>query len=157
MIATEHEYHRALLDLDRDADAMAAQRAHLRELGIEGEALERAMQPMESFRQQLEEEVHVYERMKRGELDVLHSLTSIGRWLIGIRIARGMTQRQLAERLGVAESQVSRDERNEYYGITVERAQRILEALGTRFRMEIEEPISTDPFAAEPDGALVPV
>ncbi|HEX9936332.1 MAG TPA: helix-turn-helix transcriptional regulator [Longimicrobium sp.] len=156
MIRTDHEYHRALVNLKRDADALAAQRTHLRELGIEGEALERAMQPMESFRQQLEEEVHVYERMKRGELDVLHSLTSIGRWLIGIRIARGMTQRQLADRLGVAESQVSRDERNEYYGITVERAQRILEALGTRFRMEIEEPISTDPFASAPSGALVP-
>jgi DNA-directed RNA polymerase specialized sigma subunit len=156
MITTEHNYHQALRDLSRDADAMAAQRTHLRELGIEGEALERAMQPMESFRQQLEEEVHVYERMKRGELDVLHSLTSIGRWLIGIRIARGMTQRQLADRLGVGESQVSRDERNEYYGITVERAQRILEALGTRFRMEIEEPISTDPFASAPEGALVP-
>jgi hypothetical protein len=143
MIRTDQEYQRAVLSLRRDAEAMAAQRLHLAGMGIEGEALERAMEPMESFRQQLEEEVHAYERMKRGQLDVLHSLTSIGRWLIGARIARGITQRELAERLSVAESQVSRDERNEYYGITVERAQRILEALGTRFRMEMEEPVGT--------------
>jgi len=139
MIRTEHEYQRALLGLERDAEAMEAQRAQLRKRGVEGEGLKLAMQPMESFRQQLEEEVHAYERMKRGVFDVLHSLTGIGRWLIAIRISRGMTQRELAERLGVSEAQVSRDERHEYYGITVERAQRILEALGARFRMEIDE------------------
>lgn len=102
--------------------------------------MELALQPLESFRQQLEEEVRAFERMKRGEFDVLRNLTGIGRWLIGIRIAQGMTQRELAERLSVSEAQVSRDERHEYYGITVERAQRILEALGARFRMEMEEP-----------------
>ncbi|HEX8832410.1 MAG TPA: helix-turn-helix transcriptional regulator [Longimicrobium sp.] len=141
MIRTEHEYQRALVSLKRDAEVMEAERRQLREQGLSGEGLELALQPMESFRQQLEEEVRAYERMKRGEFDVLHSLTGIGRWLIGIRIARGMTQRELAERLSVSEAQVSRDERHEYYGITVERAQRILEALGTRFRMEIEEPV----------------
>jgi len=33
-----------------------------------------------------------------------------------------MTERDLARRLGVHETQVSRDERNEYFGITLERA-----------------------------------
>lgn len=139
MIRTENEYQRALLSLKRDAEVMEAQRGQLEARGIAGEGVALALQPMESFRQQLEEEVRAYERMKRGEFDVLHSLTGIGRWLIGIRIAQGMTQRELAERLSVSEAQVSRDERHEYYGITIERAQRILEALGTRFRMEIEE------------------
>jgi len=141
MIRTEQEYQRALVSLKRDAEVIEAQRNQLREQGISGEGAELALQPMESFRQQLEEEVRAYERMKRGEFDVLHSLTGIGRWLIGIRIATGMTQRELAERLGVSEAQVSRDERHEYYGITVDRAQRILEAFGTRFRMEIEETV----------------
>jgi hypothetical protein len=36
------------------------------------------------------------------------------------RIAQGITQRELAKRLGLHESQVSRDERNEYFGITLE-------------------------------------
>jgi hypothetical protein len=35
--------------------------------------------------------------------------------------------RELARRLGVHETQVSRDERNEYFGITLERAAKILE------------------------------
>jgi len=41
-----------------------------------------------------------------------------------------MSQRELASLLGVHDSQVSRDERNEYHGITVERATMILEAMG---------------------------
>ncbi|MFM7058282.1 MAG: helix-turn-helix domain-containing protein [Planctomycetota bacterium] len=48
-----------------------------------------------------------------------------------------MTQRQLAERLGVHESQVSRDERNEYHGITLDRAARLLDAPGVAPRTSI--------------------
>ena len=40
----------------------------------------------------------------------------------------------------VSEAQVSRDERNEYRGITVERANRILAALNARVSTEVVEP-----------------
>lgn len=40
-----------------------------------------------------------------------------------------VTVQKLAARLSVSEAAVSRDERNEYHGITLERAQRILDAL----------------------------
>jgi len=48
-----------------------------------------------------------------------------------------VTQRELAERLGVHESQVSRDERNEYHGITLERAARVVDALGVEIRTTV--------------------
>jgi transcriptional regulator with XRE-family HTH domain len=57
--------------------------------------------------------------------------------LISARIAKGLTQRQLAEKLGVNESQVSRDERNEYHGVTLDRAARILEVLGVELRTTV--------------------
>ena len=60
--------------------------------------------------------------------------------LIALRIARGISQRQLAERLGVHESQVSRDERNEYHGITLDRAARVLDALGVDLRSTVQVP-----------------
>jgi len=57
--------------------------------------------------------------------------------LIALRIARGVSQRKLAERLGVHESQVSRDERNEYHGITLDRASRVLDALEVDLRSTV--------------------
>ncbi|MEX2399963.1 MAG: helix-turn-helix transcriptional regulator [Rhodothermales bacterium] len=141
MIRTDTEHQKALEQLERDAETIEAQREHLQSIGLVGEQLDRAMQPMASFHEQLKDEVETYERMKRGDLGTLSSLTSIGRWLIGARIARGMTQKELADRLEVSESQVSRDERNEYHGITVDRAQRTMDALGIRFRAEAENPL----------------
>jgi len=50
--------------------------------------------------------------------------------------------------LGVHETQVSRDERNEYFGITLERAAKILDALSVRLRSQVEiEPLQPFPVA----------
>lgn len=141
MIRSEQEYGKALTRLERDRLVLEEQKAELEKLGIQGEELTRALQPIQSFHEQLREEVEMYERMKRGDPGALRNLTSIGRWLIGVRIAKSLTQKQLAERLGVAPSQVSRDETNDYHGISVDRAQRILEALGVRFEAHLTEPV----------------
>ena len=96
---------------------------------------------MRSFRDQLEEEIATYEQMRRGSMEALHSLTNIGRWLIGARIAKGWSLSDLAEALDVSVQQVSRDENNKYRGITAERAQRILDALDVEFTMDLDAPI----------------
>jgi DNA-binding Xre family transcriptional regulator len=127
MIRTETDYRRSLERLEEGAKYLEMQ----------------AMGPTLSFHEQVREEVELYERMKRGDLGTLTSLTGIGYWLIGLRIAKGWTQKDLAEALGVSEAQVSRDETNEYHGITVERAQRILEVMGLQFRLEVETPVLT--------------
>ena len=41
--------------------------------------------------------------------------------------------------MGVDESQVSRDERNEYHGVTLDRAQRILDALQEKLVSRVED------------------
>ena len=145
MIRTEAEYNKAIERLEEERKVLEAQKKHFIEHGFEGEELERLMQPMISFNEQLKEEVTVFEQMKRGDLGVLKDLNNIGRWLIGLRIAKGLTQSELADRLGVSAPQVSRDETNEYHGITLAKAQKILETLGARFEAEIEGPIS-DPL-----------
>jgi len=66
------------------------------------------MNPLRSFNLQLEEEVEAYERLKRRDLGELENLHGLGRMLVALRIALGLTQRELAQRLGVNESQVSR-------------------------------------------------
>lgn len=147
MIRTDAEYQDALKRLQQDRAVIEAQREKLRELDLSAEEIERALEPSLSFHDQLREEVEVYERMCRGDIGPIESLTEIGRVLIGLRIARGITQRELAERMGVSESQVSRDERNDYHGITVERAQRIIQALQGHVRLEAEAPVDASVLA----------
>jgi hypothetical protein len=107
-------------------------------MGLGRDELKRALDPLRSFHLQLAEEVESYERLKRGDLGELTNLHGLGRSLVALRIALSLTQRQLAERLGVHESQVSRDERNEYHGVTVERASRILDVLGAHLTSRFE-------------------
>lgn len=147
MIRTQAEYELARKRLADDVDVMAEQQKRLAELGLAPEEVARAMEPAQSFHAQLAEEVEAYDRMKRGDLDPISDLQEIGRILIGLRIAQGLTQRQLAERLKVSESQVSRDERNDYHGITVERAQRIIDALRGSVTLQAQ--------VEEEDGELV--
>lgn len=139
MIRNEREYKEAISRLEKDREVVEAQRKALVETGLSGEEVERALGPMLSFHAQLEEEVEWYEKVRRREFAVSRDVRDIGRTLIALRIANGMSQREFAERLGVSEAQVSRDERNEYHGITIERAQRGLEAMGESLRIQVED------------------
>lgn len=91
-----------------------------------------------SLRQQLAEEVERYDRLKRGEFDEVRNLREIGHLLIAARIYRGLSRRELTERLGVHESQISRDEPNEFHNITLERAARIMDVLGVEISSHVE-------------------
>ena len=138
MIRNEKEYKEAVERIRQENERLAKQESQLTAMGLGPAELKRVLDPMRSFHQQLEEEIVGYERLKRGEFDELLNLRGIGQLLASLRIARGLTQRQLAEKLGVHETQVSRDERNEYHGVTLERATRILEALGVEMHSRVE-------------------
>lgn len=141
MIRTESEYKSAIERLEKDRDFLAAQKSQFQAKGMTQREIDRAMQPSVSFHEQLKEEVDAYERIVRGDISPIEDLSSLGRMLIGLRIASRITQRELASRLGVSEAAVSRDERNEYHGITVERAQRVLNALGSTICVTAEPAI----------------
>jgi len=142
MIRNENEYQEAARRLGEEQERLAEHRKRLKEMGLAAAEVKRALDPLRSFHEQLSEEVESYERLKRGEIGKLRNLHGLGATLVALRIALGLTQRELAERLGVHESQVSRDERNEYHAITVERASRILDAFSVDLRSEFEKPIT---------------
>jgi len=139
MIRNETEYENTVKQLREQAERLRQQQGELAAMDLSKEEIRRAMDPVRSFHEQLREEVESYERLKRGEFDELKNFHGLGQLLVALRLAQGLSQRQLAERLSVHESQVSRDERNEYHGITVERAQRVLEALGAEVRVSVEK------------------
>ena len=152
MIRSETEYQQAVARIDAERKRLAEHMEAWRAQGFTDEQIARLREPLESFHEQLVEEVRSYERLKQGQFAEFENLRGIGQLLIGLRIARGMSQRQLAQLLGVDESMVSRDERNEYHGITVDRARRILDALGVRIVtrvVEVEPLRASDQPAAE--------
>jgi ribosome-binding protein aMBF1 (putative translation factor) len=138
MIRNESEYKEAVARLTEEQKRLTEHRARLKGAGLSDDEIKRVIDPMESFHLQMAEEVESFERLKRGEFDELYNLRGFGHLLISLRIARGISQRELAKRLDVHESQVSRDERNEYFGITLERAVKVLDALGVRLRTKVE-------------------
>lgn len=129
MIKTESEYKAMVQRLDNDLKFMEEQRIILEDMGLSVEEVKRAMEPSMAFHEQLKEEVEYYEKIKRFDFDALENFIGLERYLIGLRIALGVSQTELANRLNVSAAQVSKDEKNEYHGISVEKAQRIFEAL----------------------------
>lgn len=138
MIRTDAEYQEARARLLEERRRLSEHEARMKEMDLSAAERKRALDPLQSFSAQLEEEMEAYERVQRGSFESTTNLRGLGRLLIGARIYRGLSQRELAALLGVHESQVSRDERNEYGSITVERASRILEALGVELVSELK-------------------
>ena len=148
MIRNEAEYQEASQRLAQEFLRLAKHRTRLKEAGLGHEEVRRVIDPIESFHLQLQEEVEAYERLKRGQFAELDDLRAVGHLLMTSRIAQGISQRELARRLGVHEFQVSRDERNEYFGITLERAAKILDVLNVRLHTKIViEPLPPTPVA----------
>jgi DNA-binding XRE family transcriptional regulator len=139
MIRSKKEYREAVERLRQDEEVLALQKEKLEGLGLSEVEVRRALEPMLSFRAQLEEEVEWYERMRRRDFGIIRDLSAVGTLLIALRIANGLSQRELAEKIGVSEAQVSRDERNEYHGITVDRAQRVLDAMNETLTSRVED------------------
>jgi len=138
MISNETEYQEATTRLQGERERAVALAKELKGQGKAAEEIKRLTDPMKSFHLQLAEVVESYERLKRGQFTEIENLHGLGRLLVGLRIARNLSQRELAEKLGVHETQVSRDERNEYHGITVQRAATILDALGARLTSHVD-------------------
>lgn len=153
MIQCEDDYQQAVCQLKAEEERLRTTQLELQTLNLSEEEIKRVLDPMRSFHEQLKEEVESYEKLKRGEFDEIRNFEGMGRLLVALRIAQGLSQRELAERLNLHESQVSRDERNEYHGISVDRIKRILDALGAEIRTSVvtfgesvatgREPVST--------------
>lgn len=129
MIRTDNEFQEALKRLEAEKTIMEKKRQQYNDMNLTEEQVKTLLEPEICFYEQLEDEVHWYRNVRAGHIQPLKSLTDIGRGLIALRIAAGLTQTQLAQALNVPASQISRDERNEYRGIRLDRAQKIFDAI----------------------------
>jgi DNA-binding Xre family transcriptional regulator len=81
---------------------------------------------------QLTQQIKEYEALKAGKMPKIPELTDlsqIGPYLAKVRIARGMTQQQLAKQLGITQQAISKLEEMEYQTITLQQLKCILDVL----------------------------
>jgi DNA-binding XRE family transcriptional regulator len=82
----------------------------------------------------LQHEIEDYKRLQQsgppGGATRIRSLADVPEALVRARIAQNLTQRELAERMGVRPQQVQQDEAAGYSRATLERLCRVAEALG---------------------------
>jgi HTH-type transcriptional regulator / antitoxin HipB len=80
---------------------------------------------------ELKQEIEEYEQLKSGKVInfPIDSLQDLPLVMIKARIAVGMTQKELAEKIGVQEQQIQRYEANNYRAVGFDRLQEVMSAL----------------------------
>ena len=101
---------------------------------------------IESQLQELREEIAEYEALRSGKTTVweLDSLKDLPDALIRARIASGLTQHELAARLGLKEQQIQRYEATRYAGVSLDRIDEVASALGLKITESVLIGASTE-------------
>jgi len=132
MITNEKQYRSTKASIEKLAGAVAALEAPS---GDFPEVFAKAQRSaLRSQIDELAEEVRFYEDLRAGKISAfsaesLHDLPDI---LIQARIARGMSQKDLGDFLGVAEQQIQRYESDRYRMASLDRLTDVADALNVR-------------------------
>jgi DNA-binding Xre family transcriptional regulator len=132
MMKTDKELEAAKKQLSKLKELHETQLAELKSKGLSEAQAKDSLSSSWTYAMQCQEEIDLYEKLKRGELPPVEEFSTRGKYFVAARIARGMTQRELAEKLGTKESAVSRDERNEYHGISMDKMDRLAAVLNLK-------------------------
>jgi HTH-type transcriptional regulator/antitoxin HigA len=133
MITNEREYRitkSAIASFERAIDAFDL--FSLVKKGIDPVLAKAQLSSYEYQLKELTRRVQEYEALRSGAERQfgVSSIREIGRRLISARVAKGWTQRQLAEELGLKEQQIQRYEREKYENTSLKRISIVAGALG---------------------------
>lgn len=133
MIKNERQYRISRAQAERFARALQELEEGPRQETLGPPVLKKARQ--DALRSQLvdlEAELREYETLRTGrfDFDKLETIAELPATLIRARIARGYSQRDLADLLGIKEQQVQRYEATEYSSASLARIRDVVSALG---------------------------
>ncbi len=139
MITNERQYRITRAQLKRFDEAADVHGARDASPGVDPRIHAAMGDALRSEAEELRRQLHDYEQLRAGEIKArsLSSLTDLPRALIEARIAGHVTQKQLADRLELAEQQIQRWEATNYAGVGVDRMQDVADALGARITEKI--------------------
>ncbi len=87
---------------------------------------------------ELKEQVRTHEQLTQKGVEPLkpHDFSEVGPYLVKARIASGLTQSDLAKKLGVSQPMVHKYEASEYQGATVHVLSKVAHAVGVTLHLE---------------------
>jgi ribosome-binding protein aMBF1 (putative translation factor) len=137
MIKNERQYTitKAQARKFKDAiEAMSLGKTHTHPLLVKAQR-----DALESQIAELEAQLKEYEKLRSGKLKKLKKsrFQDLPLELIRARIARGMTQKDLAKELGLKEQQIQRYEETEYASASLARVYEVIKALDIEVREEV--------------------
>lgn len=147
---------RSLIATDRqarDAEATVAELDHalsseqaLKSIvaGLPNEVIDGVRRSLKTERQELAETLAAYREAKRGDYAKLkaQSDNDLGGALIAARLMRGLSQKDLARKLGLREQMIQRWETERYRSINLASYQKVAQTLGVRWRPDHATPLT---------------
>lgn len=132
MIRNEKEYRNTLDRIQDFTSQIMTMREQLQAQGFAEMDIAEAISPTKNLLEELAWDRDFYQQLQHEGVSAVPDYPPElrGKALIALRIACGWSQKTLADALKVSPAQVSRDETNDYHGITQERYARILQVLG---------------------------
>lgn len=150
MITNERQYRITRKKALSFADAIEVFDTKLDErTGVHPRLIKAEREAMESQLADLRAELKEYEQLQTAELSVISvaSFEELAEGLIKARIAGGLSQRALAQRLKLKEQQIQRYEAERYSSASYQRLCEVARALEVRIENEILLPVVPDGFA----------
>eukprot|EP00456_Euglypha_rotunda_P076807 TRINITY_DN7215_c0_g2_i5.p1 TRINITY_DN7215_c0_g2~~TRINITY_DN7215_c0_g2_i5.p1 ORF type:complete len:467 (+),score=50.69 TRINITY_DN7215_c0_g2_i5:887-2287(+) len=129
MITNERQLQMARRNVERFKEALDGDMAVI---GVDPIIIEAQRNALRNQIHELEAEVRVYLELRSGNVRTFHidSLGELPTALISCRIASGMTQKELADRLSLKEQQIQRYETQKYEGASFARIADVANAVG---------------------------
>ena len=128
--ARAEEFRRTIVRSEQD---QASRKLHPKLRQAQADALQSQLQT-------LERELREYEELKSGRQKVLTyaSFDELPKALVQARIARGWTQKELADRLGLDEQKIQDYEATDYQRASLGRIKEVVRALKIEIREEVK-------------------
>jgi len=149
MITNERQYKITRTEAEKFRQAIAEMKTGPVERdGIHPRLIQAEREALESQLIDLDTEIAEYEQLKAATAPVISvdSFDNLAEGLIKARISAGISQKELADRLGLKEQQVQRYEAERYASASYQRMCDISSAIGVRIRNEILLPVVPNDF-----------
>ncbi|MDQ3132290.1 MAG: helix-turn-helix domain-containing protein [Acidobacteriota bacterium] len=140
MIKNERQYRITKAQAGKFEDALAQQAANTETSNHLHPLVQKAQKDaLASQFTDLKAELREYDALRSGERKILEltSFDEFPRALIQARIASGLSQKALADKLGIKEQQLQRYEATEYASASVERIKEVIKVLGLTIRKDV--------------------